>query len=174
MFFLPLIHTLPQTKSKINYKHQKLTTRTKSLDWWSVIVDRGLERRFGSVMWIGVDGDRWWIDVDQCWWSLVLMEIGVDGDRWWVDRDRCWWSACDGLTEIGVNGDQFCGLTEIDVDGVLMMVLLGWQRSMDWRGVVVLVMVVVLMEFLLWCFWVLNVRERRRKKGNKRKRKWQR
>ena len=31
----------------------------------------------------------------------------------------------DGLTEIGVNGDQFCGLTEIDVDGVLMMVLLG-------------------------------------------------
>ena len=35
---------------------------------------------------------------------------------------------------------------------------------MDWRGVVVLVMAVVLMEFLLWCFWVLNVRERIRKK----------
>ena len=37
---------------------------------------------------------------------------------------------------------------------------------MDWRGVVVLVMAMVLMEFLLWCFWVLNVRERR-KRGTK-------
>ena len=42
---------------------------------------------------------------------------------------------------------------------------------MDWRGVVVLVMAVVLMEFLLWCFWVLNVRERIRKKRKKRKKK---
>ena len=32
-----------------------------------MIVDRGLERRFGSVIWIGVHGDR------------SLMEIGVDG-----------------------------------------------------------------------------------------------
>ena len=38
---------------------------------------------------------------------------------------------------------------------------------MDWRGIVVLVMAVVLMEFLLWCFCVLNVRERRRKKSIK-------
>ena len=26
------------------------------------------------------------------------MEIGVDGDRWWVDGDQCWWSACDGAS----------------------------------------------------------------------------
>ena len=50
-----------------------------------MIVGRGLESRFGSV----------------------LMEIS------------------DGLTEIGVDGDQFCGLTEIGVNGVLVMVLLG-------------------------------------------------
>ena len=31
----------------------------------------------------------------------------------------------DGLTEIGVDGDQFCGLTEIGVDRMLVMVLLG-------------------------------------------------
>ena len=31
----------------------------------------------------------------------------------------------DGLTKIGVDGDQFCGLTEIGVNGVLVMVLLG-------------------------------------------------
>ena len=31
----------------------------------------------------------------------------------------------DGLMEIGVDGDRFCGLTEIGVDGVLVMVLLG-------------------------------------------------
>ena len=30
-----------------------------------------------------------------------------------------------GLTEIGVDRDQFCGLTESGVDGVLVMVLLG-------------------------------------------------
>ena len=42
------------------------------MDRWSMIMDHGLERRFGSVMWIGDDGD-------QCWWRLVLMEIGVDG-----------------------------------------------------------------------------------------------
>ena len=120
MFFLPLIHTLPQTKSKINYKHKKLTTRTKSLDWWSVIVDRGLERRFGSVMWIDVDGDWWWIDVDQCWWRLVLMEIG------------------DGLTEIGVDGVLVMGWQR----SVLMEInFVGWRRSM-------------LMECLWWCFWV--------------------
>ena len=28
-----------------------------------------------------------------------LMWIGFNGDRWWVDGDQCWWSACDGLTE---------------------------------------------------------------------------
>ena len=159
MFFLPLIHTPTDTKSKINYKHQKsttkLTTRTKPFDRWSVIVDRGLERRFGSVlMEIGFNGDRcWWRSV-MGWRRSVLMEIGFNGDR-------CWWSAWDGLTEIGV-------------DGVLVMVLLGWQRLVDWRGVVVLVMVVVLMESLLWCLWVLIVRERRRKKLKKRKRKRQR
>ena len=76
-------HTLTNTKSKINYKNKKLTTKsttksttgTKSLDQLSVIVDHGLERWFGSVM-----------------------EIGVDGDRWWVDGDQCWWSACDGAS----------------------------------------------------------------------------
>ena len=48
----------------------------------------------------------WRGDLDQrC--GLVLMEIG------------------DGLMEIGVDGDRFCGLTEIGVDGVLVMVLLG-------------------------------------------------
>ena len=133
MFFLPLIHTPIDTKSKINNKHKKsttksttkLTTRTKSLDWWSVIVDRGLERRF----------DRW------C--GSMLMEIGdglmwisVEGDRWWVDGDWCWWRSV---------------LMEIDVDGVLVM---GWWRSMlmeisfvGWRRL-------VLMECLWWCFWV--------------------
>ena len=112
-------------------------------------------------------GDQWlWIvdwkgDLDWCWWRLVLMEIGFNGDRcWWrsvmgwqrsvlmeidFNGDRCWWSAWDGLMEIGV-------------DGVLVMVLLGWRRLVDWRGVVVLVMAVVLMESLLWCLWVLTVR----------------
>ena len=46
----------------------------------------------------------------------MLMEIGFNGDQW---------SACDGLMEIDVDGDQFCGLTEIGVDGVLVMVLRG-------------------------------------------------
>ena len=47
---------------------------------------------------------------------------------------------------------------------------------MDWRSVVVLVMAVVLMEFLLWFFWVLNVRERRGRKerGNGRNREKER
>ena len=75
------------TKSKINYKHKKSTTksttRTKSLDWW-------------SVMWIGVDGDRWWVDGVQCWWRSVLMEC-----LWWVDGDRCWWRSV-----LWVDGDQ--------------------------------------------------------------------
>ncbi|KAL0005940.1 hypothetical protein SO802_013501 [Lithocarpus litseifolius] len=30
------------------------------------------------------------------------------------------------------------------------------KRLVDWKGVVVLVIVVVLMEYLLWCFWVLT------------------
>ena len=25
-----------------------------------------------------------------------LMLIGFDGDRWWVEEDQCWWSACNG------------------------------------------------------------------------------
>ena len=36
--------------------------------------------------WIGVDGNRWWVEVDRFWWRSVmgwrrsvLMEIGVDG-----------------------------------------------------------------------------------------------
>ena len=67
-------------------------------------------------------------------------------------------------------GDRWCGLVLMEIgDG--LTVLLGWRRSVDWKGVVVLVMAVVLMEFLLWCFWVLNVRGRRRKKRKKRKRK---
>ena len=84
MFFLPLIpHTPTDTKSKINHKNKKSTTkstkkksttRTKSLDrcWWK------------SMM---------------VWCGSVLMEIGDGLTEISVDRDRCWWSACDGLTE---------------------------------------------------------------------------
>ena len=42
-------HTPTDTKSKINHQNKIIG---------SVIVDCGLERRFGSVMWIGVDGDQ--------------------------------------------------------------------------------------------------------------------
>ena len=35
-----------------------------------------------------------------------------------------------------------------------------------------LVMVVVLMECLLWCFWVLTMRERRRKKRKRKRQKY--
>ena len=145
MFFLPLIHTLPQTqnqKSTTNIKNQPLEKNRWIGNRWLWIMDwrDDLDQWYGLVfMEIGV------------WRRSVLMEIGFNGDR-------CWWSACDGLTKIGV-------------DGVIVMVLLGWRRSVDWRGVVVLVMAVVLVEFLLWCFWVLNVRERIRKKRKKRKRK---
>ena len=38
-----------------------------------------------------------------------------------------------------------------------------WLVLLDWSGIVVLVMVVVLMECLWWCFWVLTVGERGRK-----------
>ena len=148
-----LWYTLPQTqnqKSTTNIKNQPQNQQqNQPLEQNRLIGDRWL--------WI-VD---WKGDLDRCWWRSVmgwrrsvrsvLMEIGFNGDR-------CWWSAWDGLTEISV-------------DGVLVMVLLGWRRLVDWRGVVVLVMVVVLMESLLWCLWVLTVRERRRKKMKKRKRK---
>ena len=75
-------HTPTDTKSKINYKNQKSTTKKKK--------NQPLEKNH----WIG---DQWsWImdwkgDLDQ-WCGSVMMEISVDGD--W-----CWWSACNGLTE---------------------------------------------------------------------------
>ena len=87
----------------------KSTTGTKSLDQWSVIVDRGLERWFGSVM-----------------------EIGVDGDRWWVDGDQCWWSACDGASGLmEISGlERRCGACDgCGVDGVLALVLLGFDHE---------------------------------------------
>ena len=90
--------------------------------------------------------DQWlWIldwrgDLDR-WCGSMLMEIG------------------DGLTEIG----------EIGVDGVLMMVLLGWRRLVDLR--------------VLWCLWWSPCssasgfwpwEKEEEKKGKKRKRKRQR
>ena len=143
MFFLPLIHTLPQTQNQKSTTNIKNQPQNQPLEQNRLIGDRWL--------WI-VD---WKGDLDRCWWRSVmgwrrsvLMEIGFNGDR-------CWWSAWDGLTEISV-------------DGVLVMVLLGWRRLVDWRGIV------VLMECLFWCFWVLTVRERRRKNKKKRKRNRQR
>ena len=126
MFFLPLIHTLPQTqnqKSSTNIKNQPLEQNRWIGDRWLWIMDwRGdLDRWCGSVlmeigdglMWIGVDGDRFW-------WRLVLMEIG------------------DGLMEIGVDGVLVMGWLR----SVLMKIsFMGWWRS-------------VLMECLWWCFWV--------------------
>ena len=87
------IQNQPQNQQK------KSTTRTKSLDQWSVIMDHELEMQFGSVIWIGVDGDRWWVDVNRCWWRLVLMEIDNGLTEISVNGDRFWWSAYNGLTE---------------------------------------------------------------------------
>ena len=62
MFFLPLIHTPTDTKSKINNKNKKSTTKsTKKINHWnkivgSVIGDHG--SWIGEVIWIGVDGDQ--------------------------------------------------------------------------------------------------------------------
>ena len=119
MFFLPLIHTLPQTqnqKSTTNIKNQPLEKNRWIGNRWLWIVDwRGdLDRWYGLVfMEIGV------------WWRSVLMEIGFNGVlvmgwrrlvlmEWlwwcfWVDGDRwigealwclwwlwCWWSSCFG------------------------------------------------------------------------------
>ena len=149
-----LWYTLPQTqnqKSTTNIKNQPQNQQqNQPLEQNRLISDRWL--------WI-VD---WKGDLDRCWWRSVmgwrrsvLMEIDFNGDQ-------CWWRSMMGwrrsvrsvLMEIGFNGDRcwWCawdGLTEIGVDGVLVMVLLGWRRLVDWRGVVVLVMAVVLMESLL-------------------------
>ena len=55
MFFLPLIpHTPTDTKSKINHKNKKSTTK-------STKKNQPLEQN----RWIGVDGNRWWVDVDR-------------------------------------------------------------------------------------------------------------
>ena len=72
------IKNQPQNQQK--KKNQPLEQNCWIGDRWSWI---------GEVIWISVDGDRWWVDVDRCWWWSVLMEIG------------------DGLTEISVDGDQF-------------------------------------------------------------------
>ena len=60
MFFLPLIpHTPIDTKSKINYKNKKSTTKsTKKINHWNKIVGSVLMEIGDGLMWIGVDGDR--------------------------------------------------------------------------------------------------------------------
>ena len=75
-FFLWYTHS---HKHKINYKNKKSTTGTKSLDQWSVIVGRGLKKRFGSVI-----GNRWIGDMgfDQCFCGLIWPWCGF----WWW----CW------------------------------------------------------------------------------------
>ena len=86
MFFLPLIHTLPQTqnqKSTIKIKNQpqhqpKKKKKNQPLEQSRWIGDHG--SWIGEAIWIG--------DVDRCYGS-VLMEIG------------------DGLMWIGVDGDWF-------------------------------------------------------------------
>ena len=83
MFFFPLIpHTPTDTKSKINYKNKKSTTKsTKKINNWNKIVGSVVLMEIGDgLMLICFDGDRWWV------------KISVDGDR-------CWWSACNGLME---------------------------------------------------------------------------
>ena len=49
---------------------------------------------------------------------------------WWVDEDWCWWSDCDGasgLTEIG-GLERCCRACDgCGVDGVLALVLLGFE-----------------------------------------------
>ena len=50
------------------------------------------------------------------------------------DGDRCWWSACDGtfgLTKIG-GLERRCGACDgCGVDGVLALVLLGFDRERE-------------------------------------------
>ena len=118
-----LWYTLPQTQNQKSTT--KSTTRTKPFDRWSVIGD--CVSWIGKAIWIGIDGDRWWVDEDRCWWRSILMEIGVDGvlemGWWrsalmeclwwcfWVDGDWwigevlwclwwlwCWWSPCSGAS----------------------------------------------------------------------------
>ena len=82
MFSFPLIPHIPiDTKSKINYKNQKSTTKstkkksTKKINHWNKIVGSVVLMEIGDgLMLIGFDGDRWWVEEDQCWWRSVLME----------------------------------------------------------------------------------------------------
>ena len=56
------------------------------------------------------------------WWRSVL----------WVDRDWCWWSACDGASGLTkIDGlERHCGACDgCGVDGVLALVLLGFERE---------------------------------------------
>ena len=61
MFSFPLIpHTPTDTKSKINYKNQKSTTKsTKKINHWNKIVGSVVLMEIGDgLMLIGFDGDR--------------------------------------------------------------------------------------------------------------------
>ena len=60
MFSLPLIpHTPTDTKSKINYKNQKSTTKsTKKINHWNKIVGSVLMEIGEGLIWISFDGDQ--------------------------------------------------------------------------------------------------------------------
>ena len=60
MFSLPLIpHTPTDTKSKINYKNQKSTTKsTKKINHQNKIVGSVLMEIGDGLIWIGFDGDQ--------------------------------------------------------------------------------------------------------------------
>ena len=60
MFSLPLIpYTPTDTKSKINCKNKKSTTKsTKKINHWNKIAGLVLMEIDDGLMWIGFDGDR--------------------------------------------------------------------------------------------------------------------
>ena len=66
------IKNQPQNQPK--KKNQPLEQNCWIGDRWSWI---------GEVIWIGVDGDRFWWRTVMGWQRSVLMEINVDGDQFW-------------------------------------------------------------------------------------------
>ena len=125
LFFIcktnPPFHVLSSSDTTHSHKH-KIKNQPKKINHRNKIVGSVLMEIGDVLMWNGFDGDRWWADGDQCWWSAcngltekrkekdskkkegeereAEIEIRIVWRRGYSDeKEGYWWSACDWLME---------------------------------------------------------------------------